>query len=136
MPERPQDARRQLVTELGIEPGEQLRDLERAILAQDPALSLPAVAPVELPAELASGTPIVGRDGDLEWLRAQWRPSETGREDASAQVGRRLGVVAGNGGDRVRDQFDVRGGEHLGGGGGRPSPPREALGSGRQVLQG
>jgi DNA-binding SARP family transcriptional activator len=35
-----QDGRRTLVEELGIEPGERLRDLERAILAQDPALSL------------------------------------------------------------------------------------------------
>ena len=33
-----QDARRALVEELGIEPGERLRELERAILAQDPAL--------------------------------------------------------------------------------------------------
>ena len=37
-----QDARRTLVEELGIEPGERLRDLERAILAQDPALAAPA----------------------------------------------------------------------------------------------
>jgi class 3 adenylate cyclase/DNA-binding winged helix-turn-helix (wHTH) protein/Flp pilus assembly protein TadD len=36
------DARRQLVDELGIEPGERLRKLERAILAQDPALAAPA----------------------------------------------------------------------------------------------
>ena len=34
-----QDARRALVEELGIEPGERLRELERAILAQDPALA-------------------------------------------------------------------------------------------------
>ena len=33
-----QDARHELVEELGIEPGERLRDLHRAILAQDPAL--------------------------------------------------------------------------------------------------
>jgi DNA-binding SARP family transcriptional activator/tetratricopeptide (TPR) repeat protein len=36
-----QDARRALVEELGIEPGERLRELERAVLAQDPALALP-----------------------------------------------------------------------------------------------
>ena len=40
-----QDARRRLVEELGIEPGERLRELERAVLAQDPALALPAAAP-------------------------------------------------------------------------------------------
>jgi class 3 adenylate cyclase/DNA-binding winged helix-turn-helix (wHTH) protein len=37
-----QDARRALVDELGIEPGERLRKLEEAILAQDPALAPPA----------------------------------------------------------------------------------------------
>jgi predicted ATPase/class 3 adenylate cyclase/DNA-binding winged helix-turn-helix (wHTH) protein len=36
-----QDARRALVEELGIEPGERLRDLERAVLAQDPTLATP-----------------------------------------------------------------------------------------------
>ena len=40
-----QDARRALVEELGIEPGERLRELERAILAQDPALAAPAAPP-------------------------------------------------------------------------------------------
>jgi WD40 repeat protein/DNA-binding SARP family transcriptional activator len=84
-----QNARRQLVAELGIEPGEQLRDLERAILAQDPALSLPAAAPVELPAELATGTPIVGRDGDLEWLRAQWQAAREAPGRLAAIVGAR-----------------------------------------------
>jgi predicted ATPase/DNA-binding SARP family transcriptional activator/class 3 adenylate cyclase len=37
-----QDARHALVEELGIEPGERLRELERAILAQEPALAAPA----------------------------------------------------------------------------------------------
>ncbi|HET8823198.1 MAG TPA: BTAD domain-containing putative transcriptional regulator, partial [Thermoleophilaceae bacterium] len=46
-----QDARIALVEELGIEPGERLRELERAILAQDPALAQPAlVDAVESPA--------------------------------------------------------------------------------------
>jgi len=35
-----QDARRALVEELGIEPGQRLRELERAILAQDQALAI------------------------------------------------------------------------------------------------
>jgi predicted ATPase/DNA-binding SARP family transcriptional activator len=48
-----QDARRTLVEELGIEPGERLRELERAVLAQDPALAAP-------PAPLG-----VGDAGDL-----------------------------------------------------------------------
>ena len=41
-----QNARRTLVEELGIEPGERLRELERAVLAQDPALAAPAALPV------------------------------------------------------------------------------------------
>ncbi len=40
-----QDARRRLVEELGIEPGERLRELERAVLAQDPSLALPVGEP-------------------------------------------------------------------------------------------
>src|SRR5918999_360336 len=40
-----QDARRMLVEELGIEPGERLRALEAAVLAQDPALAAPVAAP-------------------------------------------------------------------------------------------
>jgi predicted ATPase/DNA-binding SARP family transcriptional activator len=58
-----QDARRALVEELGIEPGERLRELERAILAQDPALAAPAAVSAtgddgdasSPPAELPSG---------------------------------------------------------------------------------
>ena len=49
-----QDARRTLVEELGIEPGERLRELERAVLAQDPALAAPAARP---------GVGAGGRDG-------------------------------------------------------------------------
>ena len=57
-----QSARRTLVEELGIEPGERLRELERAILAQDPALAAPLgrddedAAPRDpVPAELPTG---------------------------------------------------------------------------------
>jgi class 3 adenylate cyclase/tetratricopeptide (TPR) repeat protein/DNA-binding winged helix-turn-helix (wHTH) protein len=56
-----QDARRALVEELGIEPGERLRELERGILAHDPGLAV-GVAPPEAgaadepePAELPTG---------------------------------------------------------------------------------
>jgi DNA-binding SARP family transcriptional activator len=48
-----QDARRILVDELGIEPGKRLRELERAVLAQDPALSVPAADPAAPPAAAA-----------------------------------------------------------------------------------
>jgi DNA-binding SARP family transcriptional activator/tetratricopeptide (TPR) repeat protein len=39
------DARRALVDNLGLEPGAALRELEQAILRQDPSLDLPAVLP-------------------------------------------------------------------------------------------
>jgi DNA-binding SARP family transcriptional activator len=42
-----QEARRTLVEELGIEPGERLRELERAILVQAPGLKLPSAEPAE-----------------------------------------------------------------------------------------
>ena len=57
-----QDARRALVEELGIEPGEGLRGLERAILAQDPALAASA-APVSRDA--ADAMSPVSEAGDL-----------------------------------------------------------------------
>jgi DNA-binding SARP family transcriptional activator len=44
-----QEARQRLIGELGIEPGERLRELERAILAQDPSLALVEVQVVDLP---------------------------------------------------------------------------------------
>jgi predicted ATPase/DNA-binding SARP family transcriptional activator len=76
-----QDARRTLVEELGIEPGERLRELERAILAQDPTLATRTVDTVELwpngdAHDVASRGPTsrlpepptrtIGRDGDRE----------------------------------------------------------------------
>jgi predicted ATPase/class 3 adenylate cyclase/DNA-binding winged helix-turn-helix (wHTH) protein len=44
-----QEARRNLVEDLGIEPGERLRELEGAILAQDPSLAAPAPSAEETP---------------------------------------------------------------------------------------
>src|SRR5918992_2152545 len=82
-----QDARRTLVEELGIEPGERLRELERGILAQDPALAAPAPEAVELPPELDTGTPLADREAELDWLRERWRAAHGG-------VGR-LVLVAG-----------------------------------------
>jgi YVTN family beta-propeller protein len=51
-----QDARSKLVDDLGIEPGERLRELERAILAQDPGLAIPS-GPVSPPSARVSGLP-------------------------------------------------------------------------------
>ena len=77
-----------MVEQLGIEPGERLRDLERAILAQDPALSSPAVEAAGLPPELAAGTLLAGRDAELEWLRGHWRRAQSGAGRAVLVRGR------------------------------------------------
>jgi predicted ATPase/DNA-binding SARP family transcriptional activator len=66
-----QNARRTLVEELGIEPGERLRELERAVLAQDPELAAPKppqLPPVDAPRVRlpAAPTPTIGRDAEVE----------------------------------------------------------------------
>jgi len=62
-----QRTRRTLVDELGIEPGESLRQLEQAILAHDPALEAPAGGGTAegIP---APPTPLLGRERELATL--------------------------------------------------------------------
>jgi DNA-binding SARP family transcriptional activator len=67
------DARRRLVDELGVEPGPSLRELQQAILRQDPALE--PVAPVASDAESV----FVGRKLELEQLRAGLDEAFAGR---------------------------------------------------------
>jgi DNA-binding SARP family transcriptional activator len=77
-----QDARRTLVEELGIEPGERLRELERAILAQDPGLHLVAQEPAAAgPALESPRGAFVGREHELAELVG-------GLDDAVAGCGR------------------------------------------------
>src|SRR4051794_26465525 len=55
-----QDARRALVDELGLEPGRELRELEQAILAQDPVLDLPRLrARATVPARRRRGRALI-----------------------------------------------------------------------------
>ena len=71
--------RRTLVDQIGIEPGAELRELEGAILAQDPALaaSEPSGA---LPPALAGGSPVlVGRESELATLTALLTDAGEGR---------------------------------------------------------
>ena len=70
-------ARDLLVREIGVEPGPELRRLQDAILRQDPALDLPAQE-TELPPELESTTPLLGRDAELGTLRKHWRRAQAG----------------------------------------------------------
>ncbi|TYB70957.1 tetratricopeptide repeat protein [Nonomuraea sp. PA05] len=69
-----QEIRRVMVTELGIEPGPELRRLHQAVLARDPALdrtapaqSVTSVVPAELPAGTQAFT---ARAAEVERLRA------------------------------------------------------------------
>ncbi|GAA1681850.1 BTAD domain-containing putative transcriptional regulator [Kribbella yunnanensis] len=69
---------RRLDEELGLEPGAEMRDLQVAILRQDPSLDLtvPSAAPRELPADVGL---LIGRDDVLEELSAALLgPARTG----------------------------------------------------------
>jgi DNA-binding SARP family transcriptional activator/WD40 repeat protein len=77
-----QRARTVLADELGIEPGPELRQLEAAVLAQDP--SLDRTKPL---ARRTSGFPLaleaigpafVGRERELDWLRSAWARAVSG----------------------------------------------------------
>ena len=82
-----QDTRRTLVEELGIEPGERLRELERAILAQEPGLHLAEEPAAGEPAAETPRTMFVGRERELAELLG-------GLDDACACRGR-LVLLAG-----------------------------------------
>ena len=61
--------------ELGLEPGVELRDLERAILSHDPALASPAPSPIaELP---TPPNPLIGRERELAELGRLVRQHDT-----------------------------------------------------------
>jgi WD40 repeat protein/DNA-binding SARP family transcriptional activator len=83
------DARRSLLEGLGIEPGERLRELERAILTQDRALAMRPVEVAELPPELDTSTLLAGREAELDWLRGHWQRARRGAGRLVLLAGRR-----------------------------------------------
>ena len=111
-----QRARRTLVTELGIEPGAALRDAQRAILEQDPALASPrshasVSAPIpedprrvmtaafgddSLPALVALSAPLAG-ESERELVIASSVTSAAELRDAVQRLG------------QVRDELDEKG---------------------------
>jgi DNA-binding SARP family transcriptional activator len=73
-----QDARRSLVEDLGIEPGERLRDLERAILNQSESLAFVQPDPGEQ-ADAGQQAGFVGRERELQALLACLDDARGGR---------------------------------------------------------
>jgi predicted ATPase/DNA-binding SARP family transcriptional activator len=63
------EARARLYAELGLEPGTELRELQRRILQQDPGLELPTLAAEPLRALASSPNALLGREDELEELR-------------------------------------------------------------------
>lgn len=84
-----QDARTALVADLGIEPGERLRELERAVLAQDPALALaaPERRPRTPAADRSTARAFVGRERELTELLAVLEDAFAGRGRLCILVG-------------------------------------------------
>ena len=70
-----QRTRRTLVDELGIEPGESLRQLEQAILAHDPSLDPPTAAR-PLQRVPVPPTPLLGRERELAELAELFRSDD------------------------------------------------------------
>jgi DNA-binding SARP family transcriptional activator/WD40 repeat protein len=128
-----QDARRTLVEELGIEPGERLRELERAILAQDPSLAAPALGPVQVPPELDTATQLAGREAELGRVREQWRCARSGAGGLVLVVGAR-----GMGKTRLAAELAAevsrdRGGVLYASCAGPPAPALRVLGEAREA---
>ncbi|MGZ5362308.1 MAG: BTAD domain-containing putative transcriptional regulator [Solirubrobacterales bacterium] len=90
-----QEARRTLVDEVGIEPGPALRELERAVLAQDPSLDPERrdAQPSEAPASATSASrrspddAIVGREPELRELAQRMDETLEGRGGVSLIAG-------------------------------------------------
>ena len=72
-----QRARRTLAESFGLDPGPELRALERQILDQDPELIVASDQPA-LPAALRTTGPLVGRGAELAWLVDAWESTRRG----------------------------------------------------------
>jgi WD40 repeat protein/DNA-binding SARP family transcriptional activator/energy-coupling factor transporter ATP-binding protein EcfA2 len=94
-------ARRALISQIGVEPGPQLRRMQELILRQDVSLQ-PITVVVALPPELeaAAALRLAGRDDERAWIEAHWKRA---RDGAGAVVT----VVGPNGIGKTRLVADV-----------------------------
>ena len=85
------DVRQRLVSDIGVEPGPELRRLQEAILHQDASLEPDIVAGVELPPELDAATALAleGRGEELDWLRGRWEQARVGAGSLVTVIGER-----------------------------------------------
>jgi DNA-binding SARP family transcriptional activator/tetratricopeptide (TPR) repeat protein len=72
-------ARRALVDELGIEPGRELSELQRSVLAQDSSLDPPAAAAPRVDGVPPPAEPLIGREAELAALTPAVERSLAGR---------------------------------------------------------
>jgi WD40 repeat protein/DNA-binding SARP family transcriptional activator len=82
-------ARRFLVEEIGVEPGAELRQLHESILRQDASLELARQAALPDELDALGEHAMVGRDGELAWLRARWGRARAGRGELVVVAGER-----------------------------------------------
>ena len=96
------EASRTLVAEIGAGPAPELRELQEAILRQDPALDARPLQQ-ELPRQLEGGSPLLaGRERERRWLRKRWAEAE--REGARAAL---IGGPGGIGKTRLAAELAV-----------------------------
>jgi DNA-binding SARP family transcriptional activator/WD40 repeat protein len=81
-----QRARRTLAESFGLDPGPELRALERQILDQDPELIVVSERPA-LPAALRATGPLVGRRAELAWLADAWDAARRGTGQVRVVLG-------------------------------------------------
>jgi hypothetical protein len=93
-------ARDILIDELGVEPGEELRELHGRVLAQDVTLLPPAPAPALPAALLPPPGPFVGRARELAVLRDGWSRATGGETVIVVLAGPR-----GSGASRLAAEF-------------------------------
>ena len=95
-----QRARAVLADELGVDPGPELRELEAAVLAQDPVLDAPAAAPAEADERRSGNLPaapsaLIGRAAELAAIASVLQVSRLVTITGSGGVGKtRLAIEA------------------------------------------